>query len=512
MTVIIRKATLNDANLLVQVIDMASGGVIPTLWAEMAPPGMDGSAVGLGLVTAEDGDFSYRNGFVAESGGTKLGGLIGYALPLLPPPAGPETPEVFVGVEELVQLVPGHWYINVMATMPAGRRQGVGTALLSEAERQARALSCPGACIDCGRLERDRHQRLSAGRVRRARTESVRSVRVWTRADRSRADGKGPDLSMRAVVQDRYGSPEHLRLADIPVPEPRASQIRVRVLACGVNLSDWEFLVGSPFYARLVGGLRRPKRAVLGSDIVGIVEKLGAGITGFETGDRVMGDLVMHRGGFAEYACVAAGEMTRVPDAISDEIAACLPQPGGIAVAGTEALKSGDKLLINGAGGGSGTMALQLAKARGVHVTAVDNAGKIDWLRSLGADEVIDYRVQDFTGLGRRWNRILDMVATRGPSDIARCLSDGGRYEAVGGSYRVLMSLVIGGLRFRRHKKSIGMLLVPSGRELTERVGQMVVEGKMYPHLEAVLPLSSVPEALKRTGLGDVKGKLVIRP
>ena len=224
---------------------------------------------------------------------------------------------------------------------------------------------------------------------------------------------------MRAVVQDRYGEPEHLRLAEIPVPEPRTSEIRVRVLACGVNLSDWEFLVGSPFYARLVGGLRRPKKAVLGSDIVGVVDKLGRGATGLEIGDRVMGDLVMHRGGFAEYACVAADEMTRVPDAISDEIAACLPQPGGIALAGTERLRAGDRLLINGAGGGSGTMALQLARARGVHVTAVDNAEKAEWLSSLGADEVMDYRVQDFTGLGRQWDRILDMVATRGPADIA---------------------------------------------------------------------------------------------
>ncbi len=317
---------------------------------------------------------------------------------------------------------------------------------------------------------------------------------------------------MRAVVQDRYGGPEHLRLTEIPVPDPRPSQIRVRVLACGVNLSDWEFLIGSPFYARLVGGLRRPKTAVLGSDIVGVVEKLGSGVTGFEIGDRVMGDLVMHRGGFAEYACVSAGEMVRVPDAISDDIAACLPQPGGIAVAGTENLKEGDRLLINGAGGGSGTLALQLAKAKGVHVTAVDNAGKTGWLKSLGADEVIDYRAQEFTELGQRWDRILDVVATRGPAYIARCLTEGGRYEALGGGYRVLLALVLGGLRFRRQKKSIGMLLVPSGRDLTQRVGQMVAESEMHPHLEAVLPLSSVPKALKRTGLGEVKGKLVIKP
>ncbi|UWQ14003.1 NAD(P)-dependent alcohol dehydrogenase [Aliiroseovarius sp. M344] len=316
---------------------------------------------------------------------------------------------------------------------------------------------------------------------------------------------------MKAIVQDRYGGPEHLRLADIPVPEPGKAQIRVRVLACAVNLSDWEYLIGSPLYARLVGGLLRPKHSVLGSDIVGIVDKLGPNTTGFSFGDRVMGDLVMIRGGFAEYVCAPVAQMVRVPDGLSDEVAACLPQAGGIAVAGAEGFKPGDKVLINGAGGGSGTMALQLAKSAGAHVTAVDNASKIDWLRSLGADEIFDFRQQDFTRTGQQWDWILDMVATRGPGRIARALSRGGVYRALGGDVAVLLKLVIGGLRFRLQKKSIGMLMVPSGRKLTEKVAQLAVEGKIAPHLDAVLPLSSVPEALQRTGFGEVKGKLVIR-
>ena len=317
---------------------------------------------------------------------------------------------------------------------------------------------------------------------------------------------------MKAVVQTRYTGPEHLQLKDIPVPEPNQTQIRVKVTACAVNLSDWEYLIGSPFYARLVGGLTRPKQPVLGSDIVGVVDKLGQDVTGFSIGDRIMGDLVMIRGGFAEYACVSAAEMVHVPDRLSDEVAACLPQAGGIAVAGTDGLSRGDRLLINGAGGGSGTMALQLAKAACVHVTAVDNSGKIEWLKSLGADEVIDYRTKDFTRMGTQWNRILDMVATRGPMQIATALSPGGTYLALGGRVSVLLSLVFGGLRYRFQKKSIGMLMVPSGRELTARVAKMAVEGKIHPHLEAVLPLSSLPEALRRTGAGDVKGKLVIKP
>lgn len=317
---------------------------------------------------------------------------------------------------------------------------------------------------------------------------------------------------MKAVVQDRYGGPEHLRLAEVPIPEPRASEVRVKVLACAVNLSDWEYLVGDPFYARLVGGLFRPKNPVLGSDIVGVVDKLGSGASRFDLGDRVMGDLVMVRGGFAEYACVSEAEMIRVPEGLSDEIAACLPQAGAIALAGTEGLTPSDTLLINGAGGGSGTMALQLAKAAGAHVTAVDNARKIGWLKELGADETIDYNTQDFARLGRQWTRILDMVATRGPSRIAGCLKSGGVYRALGGRVSVLLSLVLGGLAYRPAKKSIGMLMVPSGRELTARVARAALDGKISPHLEAVLPLSSVPEALRRTGSGDVKGKIVIKP
>lgn len=317
---------------------------------------------------------------------------------------------------------------------------------------------------------------------------------------------------MKAIIYDHYGGPEQLQLADIATPEPLNGQVRVKVSACGVNLSDWEYLVGSPLYARLAGGIRRPRQPVLGSDIVGVVDMLGPSAFGFSIGDRVMGDYVTIRGGFAEFVCVPAKELVKVPESLTDEIAACLPQAGGIAVAGTNSLTKGSRFLINGAGGGSGTMALQLAKAAGAHVTAVDNAGKIEWLKSLGADEVIDYRTLDFTETGKQWDNILDMVATRGPSKIAKALTAGGVYKAVGGDVKTLLSLLLGGLRFRLQRKSIGMLMVPAGRALTEQVLKLAVDGQISPHFEAGLPLSAVPEALTRTGRGEVKGKLVIRP
>ncbi len=316
---------------------------------------------------------------------------------------------------------------------------------------------------------------------------------------------------MKAVVYNRYGGPEQLRISDIEMPDPKKGEVRAKVLACAVNLSDWEYLVGSPLYSRLVGGLFRPKVPVLGSDIVGVIDKLGADVTDLEIGQRIMGDFVMTRGGFTEFACVPANHAVAVPDSLTDEVAACLPQAGGIAVAGTSDLKKGTRLLINGAGGGSGTMALQLAKAKGVHVTTVDNDKKTEWLKTLGADEVIDYNKLSFTKTGQTWDRILDMVATRGPGEISEALTENGTYKAVGGRVPILLSLVIGGW-MRSKKQSIGMLLVPSGRELTERVAHLAVEKNITPHLEAVLPLSSVPEALLRTGKGEVRGKIVIKP
>ena len=316
---------------------------------------------------------------------------------------------------------------------------------------------------------------------------------------------------MKAVVYDRYGGPERLTLSTIDTPALRAGELRVKVSACAANLSDWEYLVGAPFYTRLIGGLFRPRVPVLGSDIVGVVDQLGADVSGFEVGQRIMGDFVMTRSGFAEYACVPAEAATVVPDALSEEIAACLPQAGGIAVSGTAGLEQGTILLINGAGGGSGTMALQLAKAAGAHVTTVDNATKTDWLASLGADAVIDYRAVDFARTGKQWDRILDMVATRGPGAVARALTPGGTYQAVGGGVPVLLALLAGGW-LRRKQYSIGVLAVPSGRALTERVARLAAEGKLEPHVEDVLPLSAVPDALSRTGQGTVRGKVVIRP
>ena len=226
---------------------------------------------------------------------------------------------------------------------------------------------------------------------------------------------------MKAVTHDRYGGPEVLRIEDVPVPTPAEGQVRVRIRATSVNLSDWEGLTGSPGYARM-GGLRRPRRRILGSDIAGVVDAVGPGVSRFREGDEVYGDNLALMGGFAEYAVAAESALVAKPAELSFVQASTIPQAGAIAVKGT-ARAAGGRVLVNGAGGGSGAFAIQLAKRAGAHVTAVDNATKLDFMRSVGADEVVDYRAEDFTRITPRFDLVLDLVAHRSVFAYRRALA-----------------------------------------------------------------------------------------
>jgi NADPH:quinone reductase-like Zn-dependent oxidoreductase len=249
---------------------------------------------------------------------------------------------------------------------------------------------------------------------------------------------------VKAVVYDRYGGPDVLHVADVPMPSPGAGQVRVRVRATSLNLSDWEALTGSPAYARF-GGLRRPSRRTLGSDIAGVVDAVGEGVTGFRPGDEVYGDNLALMGGFAEYAVAAASSLLLKPDGLTFAEASTIPQAGAIALKGTTWAAPGRRVLVNGAGGGSGSFAIQLAKRLGAHVTAVDNAGKLDFMRSLGADEVVDYRTEDFTRITPRFDLVLDLVAHRSVFAYRRALAPGGTYRCVGGTVRSLLRVVTAG-------------------------------------------------------------------
>lgn len=316
---------------------------------------------------------------------------------------------------------------------------------------------------------------------------------------------------MKAVVYERYGPPDVLKLRDVPVPVPGAHQVLVEVAATSVNLSDWEGLRGTPLYARL-GGLRAPARRVLGSDIAGRVTAVGSGVTRFRPGDEVYGDNLGLKGGFAEYAVVPEAALTSKPAELTFAEASTLPQAGAIALQGTARARRGQRVLINGAGGGSGFLAVQLARLSGAHVTGVDNAGKLDFLRDLGADEVIDYRSQDFTRL-EPYDLVLDLVAHRSAMACRRALTRGGRYLCVGGPVRTLLQVAtVGAVAGLLTGRRIGILAVRQGPASFEPVAQRCIDGDLRIHIDRTFPLGEVPQALAYVGAGQALGKVVVVP
>jgi NADPH:quinone reductase-like Zn-dependent oxidoreductase len=314
---------------------------------------------------------------------------------------------------------------------------------------------------------------------------------------------------MRAVVYERYGPPEVLRLDHLERPTPTRDQVLVEVLATSVNLSDWESLVGSPAYAR-IGGLRRPARRVLGSDIAGRVVAVGSQVTAFEPGDEVYGDNLGLKGGFAEYAVAPESALAVKPPSLTFVEASTIPQAGAIAVQGTAGAGPGSRVLVNGGGGGTGSFAIQLAKRLGAHVTGVDNDGKLDHMRSLGADEVLDYRRDDFTRQ-QPYDLVLDLVARRSVSDYRRALAPGGRYRCVGGPARTVLGvLVVGAVVGRLSGRRIGVLAVKPGPAHFGPLAERCVAGEVTIHVDRTFTLAQVPEALAHVGEGRALGKVVV--
>lgn len=294
------------------------------------------------------------------------------------------------------------------------------------------------------------------------------------------------------------------------MPTPAVGQVRVRVVATSVNLSDWESLLGSPAYAR-IGGLRSPARLTLGSDIAGVVDAVGEGVTRFRVGDEVYGDNLALKGGFAEYTLAPESALAHKPAQLTFAEASTIPQAGAIAMQGTAAAVAGDRFLINGAGGGSGTFAIQLAKHRGCHVTGVDNSIKADFIRSLGADEVIDYQQDDFTHSAQPYDRILDLVARRSVFAYRRALAPGGTYRCVGGSVSTLLSVATAGLLVGRLAgRSIRVMAVRQGPAHFERLADLCVAGDVKVHIDRMYTLDEVPAALAHVGEGRSLGKVVV--
>lgn len=319
---------------------------------------------------------------------------------------------------------------------------------------------------------------------------------------------------MKAVIYEKYGSPDVLQLKEVAKPAPAEDEILVKIVAVSVNGSDREGLIGKPLYARL-GGLLRPGNQILGSDIAGRVEAVGTSIREFQPGDEVFGEIPGYHGGFAEYVSLPERTLAHKPESLTFEEAAAIPQAGVIALQGIREkgnVQPGQKVLINGAGGGAGTFAVQLARLYGAEVTGVDSTGKLDFLRSLGAEHVIDYTREDFTKSGKQYDLILDVIAQRSVFAYRRALCPNGTYFLVGGAAATLLQVLLLGPWIKRITgKNFRLLAVPQNREDLLAITELCLAGKVKPIIDRKYSFNEIPEALRYVGEGHAKGKVVIR-
>jgi len=323
---------------------------------------------------------------------------------------------------------------------------------------------------------------------------------------------------MQAIIYENYGSPDLLRLTELPTPTPTDDQLLIKIHAVSINGSDKENLIGRPLYARMAG-LRRPGNPILGSDIAGTVAAVGKNSREFKIGDEVFGELPGYHGGFAEYVCTSGETLALKPATLTFAQASAIPQAGAIALRGIREkgrVQPGQQVLINGAGGSAGTFAIQLAKLTGAEVTGVDNVHKLDFMRSLGADHVIDYTAidytaEEFTANGNTYDLILDMIAHRSVFAVARALRPNGTYYVTGGSVGVIFqTLLLGGWIKRTQGKHVGMLAVPQNRADLLAMSALCEAGKITPVIDRQYPLHEVPDAMRYVADGYAKGKVVI--
>ena len=318
---------------------------------------------------------------------------------------------------------------------------------------------------------------------------------------------------MKAIVYHEYGSPDVLKLEEVQKPTPADNQLLIKVYAVSINRSDWEGLTGKPLYAR-IGGLLKPRDKILGSDIAGRVEAVGKDVRQFKPGDEVFGLMMNYGGGFAEYVCKSEKALALKPAAMTFEEASAIPQAAFIALQGIREkgnVQPGQKVLINGAGGGTGTYAIQLAKLAGAEVTGVDNTEKLDLIKSLGADHVIDYTREDFTKNGRQYDLILDLIAYRSVFAYQRALKPNGNYFVAGGSaFTMLQILLLGPWIRRTTSKNIRVLMVQTDSKELVYITELIEARKLVTVIDKRYSFSETPEALRYLGEGHAKGKVVI--
>jgi NADPH:quinone reductase-like Zn-dependent oxidoreductase len=317
---------------------------------------------------------------------------------------------------------------------------------------------------------------------------------------------------MKAIVYTKYGTPDVLVLKEIDKPVPKDDEVLIKVSAVSIN--DWDYgLLQGDFANRMINGFLKPKINILGSDIAGRIEAVGKNIKKFHVGDEVYGDQSGTWGGFAEYVCARENTIEHKPAHVTFEQAAAIPQAGMLAVQGLidkGRIQSGQKILVNGAGGGVGTFAVQIAKLYGAEVTGVDSSEKLDMLRSIGFDHVIDYHKEDFTKSGKRYDLILDTKTNRSIFDYMRALTPQGIYVTVGGSMsRLLQVVLLRPLISMISKKRISIVALKLNKDLVYMNG-LFEAGKIKPVIDGPYKLDEVPKAFRLFVQSVHKGKMVI--
>jgi NADPH:quinone reductase-like Zn-dependent oxidoreductase len=315
---------------------------------------------------------------------------------------------------------------------------------------------------------------------------------------------------MKAFIYEKYGPPERLRMAEVDTPAPNANEVLVKVLAASVNAADWHVLRGRPLFSRATLGWLRPKHKILGVDIAGQVEAVGPDVTRFQPGDEVYANLLDHGfGGFADYVSVPVKVMSLKPANLSFEEAAAVPMAAVTALQGLRhhgELRPTQQILINGATGGVGSFAVQLAKAAGAEVTAVTSTPNLELVRSLGADHVIDYTTTDLVRGGRRYDLILDTVGNRSVPELRRALAPGGKAAVTGfTSMRRLLGVSL------RGGKDIAQVQAHVTTKDLELLSALIEDGKLRPQIDRRYPFADIPAAVAYLEQGRARAKVVVR-
>jgi NADPH:quinone reductase-like Zn-dependent oxidoreductase len=319
---------------------------------------------------------------------------------------------------------------------------------------------------------------------------------------------------MKAILLKEYGSPDVLEIGDVAKPVPDDGEVLVNIHSASINDWDWGLVRGKPFVIRLFFGLIKPKITIPGVDISGKIEAVGANVGSLKTGDEVYGDLSeCGCGGFAEYVCVPEEALTNKPSNISHNDAAALPHAGLLALQGLVEkgkVTSGQRILINGAGGGVGTLGIQILKPYGVQVTGVDSGEKLDLMRSLGFDSVLDYKKTDFTDTGEKYDLILDTKSNRSVFNYARSLKKNGRYVTVGGSmYRLIEIALLGPLISLFTGKKLSVLIHKPNKGL-DQLSRLVEKGQIKPVVDGPWGFDKIPGLIQYFGEGRHSGKIVV--